>query len=298
MTLFSSLLYTIGWFVCVISGAYTHWILPVLYTIAALLVYFTCLRQRSRRLYSVNLLLMVYAGVLGILFEMVYLRLDWISYMSATSLFPPLWIICLYLLFGPTLNHAFAFLQKHPLIPPLFGALGGPLSVYAGVKLHAATLPSLYMLLPLAILWGVYMSLLCHINKRLLHLSSQIFDKKRLNKPLTVLFDGFCSMCARELKHLQTRKQIGKVIYYTITTKEQLSKDFPQISFREAMREIHAFEATGHILRGPPVFFELYARVDLPLVALLVKAPGLTPLVFISYRLWAKFRLTKRPKPF
>ena len=301
MNLIISLIYSIGWFVCVLAGAKGFTLVPIAYTVVTLAFYFLVLRKESKTIFCVNILLIWYGLILGFIFETLLLSTYQLSYATKNavcSLFPPAWILCLYLLFTPTLNHFFSFLRRSRFFPPLFGFIGGPLCVYAGTRLDAAFISESWFYLIIAVFWALFLSLLDHINLKLLCLANQIFDAKRLNKPLTVLFDGFCSFCATELKHLQKRPQTGVVTYYSITTKDQFSKDYPKLEFKDVMKEIYAIEATGHILKGPVVFFELYARTSHPLLALLSKAPGLVPLVNVLYRLWAKFRLTKRTKPF
>lgn len=296
-----SINYTIGWFICILAGREGLELLPIAFTALTTFLFLYQLNKTDKVSYLSTLFLIFYGAILGFILETFFISFDFIKYATVnavSSRLPPSWIWCLYFLFIPAFTKCFTFLHKHWSTCFLFGLVGGPISYYAGVKLHAASLPMVSYLILLGIGWAIYMSLILIIFRTLNRHAHQVFDQKHLQKPITVLFDGFCSMCSRELKHLKTRRQTGQVHYYSITTKDQFQKDYPHIAFQDAMREIHAIDDNGKIIKGVPVFFELYARTGLPYLAMLSKAPGLTPLIHLLYRLWARFRLTKRKKPF
>lgn len=69
---------------------------------------------------------------------------------------PPVWMVCLWPVFATTLMHAFAGLQRRPVVAALLGGVGGALSYVAGVNLttveFAAPLPGLVLV---TVLWAV-----------------------------------------------------------------------------------------------------------------------------------------------
>lgn len=76
----------------------------------------------------------------------------------------PLWISALWVAFLLTLNHSLRWLQGRPGLALLFGALGGPVSYWAGVRLGAAEALAAPWLLygVIATVWGLVMlSLAC-----------------------------------------------------------------------------------------------------------------------------------------
>jgi hypothetical protein len=71
----------------------------------------------------------------------------------------PLWLAVIWLALAALPHHSLSWMKGRPLLAALFGALGGPLAYWAGVRLGAATfhmalLPSLALLAAIwATLW-------------------------------------------------------------------------------------------------------------------------------------------------
>lgn len=74
----------------------------------------------------------------------------------------PLWLACLWLIFGTTLRHSLDWSRSHKLYGSLLGLFGGPLSYLAGAKLTDVTLaqPLWQTLLILAVIWAIIIPLL------------------------------------------------------------------------------------------------------------------------------------------
>jgi predicted DCC family thiol-disulfide oxidoreductase YuxK len=116
--------------------------------------------------------------------------------------------------------------------------------------------------------------------------------------PLTLLYDGACPLCLREVEALRSRDQgRGRIVFVDIDAADYDPAAHAGISYREAMGRMHAIAADGRVIQDVAVFREayrlvglgwLYAPTSWPLVGLLVD--GL-------YRLWAhwRLRLTGRP---
>ncbi|QTH62866.1 DUF2878 domain-containing protein [Psychrosphaera ytuae] len=70
-------------------------------------------------------------------------------------LIPP-WLVVLWMAFAMTLNHSLAYFQKQPLLAFIGGAVSGPLSYLAGVKLGAIQIGYSYSVtfIVFAFIWG------------------------------------------------------------------------------------------------------------------------------------------------
>jgi hypothetical protein len=69
----------------------------------------------------------------------------------------PFWLAVIWLALATLPHHSLAWLKTRPILSALFGAIGGPLAYWAGVRLGAAsfTWPLAPSLLVLAIIWGL-----------------------------------------------------------------------------------------------------------------------------------------------
>lgn len=293
------MLYTFGWLFCVLCGAHGYPFLPVPVTLIVVLGQLLFLRWKNRQVYTNDLVTLIFGVVLGFIMEVFFLSLQLIQYTTVNivfSLFPPAWIWCLYFLFSLTYNHSLKFLNSKWFFPFLFGSIGGPLSYFAGSRLGAVTFTSDESIIILSLFWGCYLSLMVWINGRINQSIKYFFDPNHLKKPLTVYFDVVCPMCNKELQHLKTRKQTGKVIYFEARSPEQFEQEVEGIDFVDAMKEIHAIDSEGKIYKGVDAFSELYCRTDFHFLAVLLSAPISRTIFKVLYKIWAKYRLNNRCK--
>lgn len=79
----------------------------------------------------------------------------------------PLWLAVIWLALAALPNHSLKWMQDRPWLCALFGALGGPLAYWAGVRMGAATfhLPLLPSLALLAIIWACLWVTVMHLAK-------------------------------------------------------------------------------------------------------------------------------------
>ncbi len=157
-------LFQAGWFACVLAAARD---LSAAGTLAAAgIVAFHILRA-TRPLRSAAFILGV--GVLGVLWDSTLAAMGWVSYQSGV-LIPgtaPVWIAALWALFATTLNSSLAWLQGRPGLAAVFGALGGPLSYWAGERMGALRLESpVAALTQFAVGWAVFMLVLTKTARR------------------------------------------------------------------------------------------------------------------------------------
>jgi hypothetical protein len=86
-------------------------------------------------------LLAVMAILIGLMIETAFFRADLIIYTHSdpASQFAPPWILVLWANFALTMNGCLKWLQERLLLAAVLGAIGGPLTYFAGIKLGAAT---------------------------------------------------------------------------------------------------------------------------------------------------------------
>ena len=119
---------------------------------------------------------------------------------------------------------------------------------------------------------------------------------------LTILYDGGCPLCLREVSFLRRRDtrlhpEDPRLAFVDIDTTDYAPADHGGISYREAMGRIHAITADGAVLRDVEVFRRAYTLVRLGWLYAPTGWPLLRPLVEGVYSLWAtaRLRLTGRP---
>ena len=80
---------------------------------------------------------------------------------------------------------------------------------------------------------------------------------------LTLLYDGACPLCLREVKFLKRRDLHGKLAFVDIDQPAYDPDQWQGISYRSAMARIHAIRSDGEILKDVAVFREAYRCVGL-----------------------------------
>ena len=129
------LLFQIGWFACVLGGAYDLVIIGSTIAIAVIAYH---LYQANDTAQEIHLLIL--ALIIGLVFESIVTTQGLARY-SHGQLFDfiaPLWMILMWPLFATTLNLSMRWLKGlAPLLIALIGALFAPLAYYAGNRLGA-----------------------------------------------------------------------------------------------------------------------------------------------------------------
>ncbi len=114
---------------------------------------------------------------------------------------------------------------------------------------------------------------------------------------LTLLFDGGCPLCQREVSFLRSRDSLSKIAFVDIDSSSYNPDLYRGISYKEAMGRIHAIRASGEILKDVQVFREAYQLVGLGWVYAPTSWPLLGGLINELYKFWTHWRLpfTLRP---
>jgi predicted DCC family thiol-disulfide oxidoreductase YuxK len=113
---------------------------------------------------------------------------------------------------------------------------------------------------------------------------------------LTVLYDGACPLCCREVRLLRRRDQqhngnSPRLAFVDIDAANYVPADYAGIDYRQAMGRIHAIGSTGEVVRDLAVFRQAYALVGLGWLLAPSGWPLLNRLADALYGLWALWRL-------
>lgn len=78
----------------------------------------------------------------------------------------PFWLMVIWLGLAITPHHGLAWLKNRPLLWAIFGAIGGPVAYWAGVRLGAASFnwPQLQALAFLAFIWAFIWTLVMYFS--------------------------------------------------------------------------------------------------------------------------------------
>jgi len=163
-TLLNILLFQVGWFACVLSGATGRpWIGAL---IALLIVGFHLLRATIR---EAEMKLILLAVFIGAVWDSALVSLEWLHYSSGMLLpnMAPYWIVLMWALFATILNVSLRWLRGRWMIAALAGAIGGPLAYYGGHRLGALEFGNeTAALISLAIGWSVFTPILLALSAR------------------------------------------------------------------------------------------------------------------------------------
>ena len=114
---------------------------------------------------------------------------------------------------------------------------------------------------------------------------------------LTLLYDGGCPLCLREVNFLRKRDQHLRIAFVDINASDYSPEQHQGISYRQAMGRIHAIQGNGTVLRDVAVFREAYRLIGLGWLYAPTAWPVIRPLADWAYGLWAQWRLALTGRP-
>ena len=114
---------------------------------------------------------------------------------------------------------------------------------------------------------------------------------------LTLLFDGGCPLCVREVRFLERRDRRQRIRFVDIDAPDYYPAAHGGIGYREAMGRIHAVAADGTVLQDVAVFRETYRLIGLGWLYAPTRWPLMGAAVDLIYSIWAarRLQLTGRP---
>ena len=111
-----------------------------------------------------------------------------------------------------------------------------------------------------------------------------------MKNKLTFLFDGGCPLCLRETTFLKRKDISYKIRFVDINNQNYNPTLFNDISYSEAMSNLHGILENGEIIRGLDVLAFSYELIGLGWVYYPLKLKILSPVLRLVYRYWAKYR--------
>ena len=105
-----------------------------------------------------------------------------------------------------------------------------------------------------------------------------------------VYFDGGCPLCLREINMLR-RWDRGRRIRFTDIQAPEFQIASVGKSYEELMARIHGRLPDGTLIEGVEVFRKLYDAVGFRRIVAMTRWPGISQLMNLGYRVFAKNRL-------
>ena len=105
------------------------------------------------------------------------------------------------------------------------------------------------------------------------------------------LFDGGCPLCLRETRFLKKKDVSNKINFIDINNDCYNPLLYQDISYAEAMSNLHGILENGDIIKGLDVLAYSYKLIGLGWVYYPLKIEFLAPLLRLFYQYWAKYRL-------
>lgn len=112
--------------------------------------------------------------------------------------------------------------------------------------------------------------------------------------PVTVLFDGGCPLCAREIRHYQKLNGAESVNWVDITQSPELEQEYG-VSYQSAMARFHVRDKQGQWQTGAYGFVALWKSLRaFRWAAVLLETFGLVRFTDWIYGIFARRRLKSR----
>lgn len=107
---------------------------------------------------------------------------------------------------------------------------------------------------------------------------------------VTLLYDGDCPLCRREVAFMRRFNSRGRLCLVDISAAD-FDPGVYQRTSSQLMGQIHAVATTGELVTGMEAFREAYAALGLGALLAPTKWPGLRPLFDRGYEWFARNRL-------
>ena len=153
----NALIFQLGWFVCVLGG--NLW--AALFTVVALVVHVWLYGHSDKTTLTVCL-------VLGWVHDNLLAGAG--VFIFAGQGMSPVWLWCLWILMGTTLNHSLSWIYQRPWISAISGAVAGPLAYAGGIALSDAQwgVPLTQAFAIMAVIWLLVLPLIRFLVNRFL----------------------------------------------------------------------------------------------------------------------------------
>jgi len=113
-----------------------------------------------------------------------------------------------------------------------------------------------------------------------------------------MLYDGECPLCMREVNMLRRRDEgVGKIDFVDISSTSYNPAENSDLTYEQAMGEIHAILPDGKVVTNVEVFRRLYEAVGLGWIYSITKIGPIGKAANWVYGIWAKYRLQVTGRP-
>ena len=113
----------------------------------------------------------------------------------------------------------------------------------------------------------------------------------KMDVELTILYDGGCPLCLREVNFLEHRDQGKKIEFVDVNEITYSAEQFQNISYRQAMERIHAVRRDGTVITDIAVFREAYRLINLGWIYRPTTWPIIGSFVDLLYNIYCYSRL-------
>lgn len=286
---YNGLLYTIGWVYFVYFGPKETAlsqisVFMILGSLQIAIFYFM-----DRKSFLLLPFSVIYSLVFGLFQQLALLNFDIVKY-EINSVFPPLWLVALYPLFGLTFFSSCRFLFSFYTLAFFIGGLGGFLSYLTASQIHVVEFLNQFSYIEIFFSWAVFFTIMTYMVRKLEMLYSRFVNPLMYKKILTVFFDTSCPVCNKEKCKLEKRNFQSSIVFQSIEPREHFESLGLPFSYNQAMSSIHAIEDNVKVYKGIDALSELYARTDLKFLAIFLQAPFFNLINRGLYKIWAKSR--------
>ncbi|MEM7253532.1 MAG: DUF2878 domain-containing protein [Pseudomonadota bacterium] len=157
--------FNLCWLANVLGAAKGYpWLGPMV-TAVWVVIHFAVLDVR----HQTNWRLVAVAAGFGYVADSLLVLSGHLAFTDVASLGYPsaVWMVALWIAFACTLDHSMQWLQRKWWLPPVFGAIGGPLAYFGGERLGALMPLAPLDLAWVGLVWLVGLPLLVALSKRL-----------------------------------------------------------------------------------------------------------------------------------
>ena len=118
-----------------------------------------------------------------------------------------------------------------------------------------------------------------------------------MKNKLIFLYDGGCPLCLRETNFLKKKDISNKINFIDINSENYNPILFKNISYSDAMSNLHGILENGDIIKGLDVLAYSYELIGSGWVYSPLKIQFLASILRFFYKYWAKYRLQLTGRP-
>ena len=169
-------LFQVGWFTCILGAANNEVLWPVMGTLLYLAIHI----WRSEHP-NLELKLILKSVLFGVSADTLIANLGFLHFEDAwpSPYLSPFWMWTLWALVASTINRSLSWLRDRPVLGVVLGAIAGPLSYEAGIRMGAGSWGAngqLGGLVLLGIVWSAAIPLLFYWHRR--HIGASLEQNK------------------------------------------------------------------------------------------------------------------------